>query len=73
MAYKFELILVIKKKKEGGGGAHKYKFVQTLSSSNFIYRVKYIIKFFIDIYIGHLVFYTKLTHLTQKLNNKKKT
>ena len=26
--------------------AHKYKIIQTLSSSNFIYRVKYMIKFF---------------------------
>ena len=31
-----------KKKKK----AHKYKIVQTLSSSNFIYRVRYMIMFF---------------------------
>ena len=35
-----ELFLVIKKK------AHKYKIIQTLSSSNFIYSVRYIIMFF---------------------------
>ena len=38
--------------------AHKYKIIQTLSFSNFIYKVRYII-----------VFYTKLTHLIQKLKN----
>ena len=27
--------------------AHKYKIIQTLSSSNFIYSVKYMIMFFI--------------------------
>ena len=36
-----ELFLVIKKK------AHRYKIIQTLSSSNFIYSVKYMIMFFI--------------------------
>ena len=65
MTYKFELFLVIQKK------AHKYKIIQTLSSSNFIYRVRHIISFFLKfflwfIYIELLVFYTKLTHLTQK-------
>jgi len=41
MTYKFELFLVIHKKM-----THKYKIIQTLSSSNFIYRIKYIIRFF---------------------------
>ena len=36
-----ELFLVILKK-----NAHKYKIIQTLSSSNFIYSVKYMIMFF---------------------------
>ena len=40
MTYKFELFLVIQKK------AHKYKIIQTLSSSNFIYSVRYMIIFF---------------------------
>ena len=40
MTYKFELFLVIQKK------AHKYKIIQTLSSSNFIYSVRYMIMFF---------------------------
>ena len=35
-----ELFLVIKKK------AHKYKIIQTLSSSNYIYSVRYMIIFF---------------------------
>ena len=39
MTYKLELFLVIQK------NAHKYKIIQTLSSSNFIYRVRYIIRF----------------------------
>ena len=38
--------------------------IQTLSSSNFIYRVRYFI------YIW-LVFYTKLTHLVQKIKKLK--
>ena len=41
MIYKFELFLVIQKKM-----AHTYKIIQTLSSSNFIYRVSYMIRFF---------------------------
>ena len=41
MTFKFELFLVIKKK------AHKYKIIQTLYSSNFIYSVRYMIMFFI--------------------------
>ena len=62
MTYKFELFLVIQKR------ANKYKIIQTLSFSNFIYSVMYIWLFFLRfIYIGLLVFYTKLTHLTQKL------
>ena len=40
MTYKFELFLVIKKE------AHKSKIIQTLSSSNFIYSVRYMIMFF---------------------------
>ena len=51
--------------------AHRYKIIQTLFSSNFIYRVKYMIRFLLLlllwlIYTGLLVFYTELTHLTQK-------
>ena len=46
--YKFfvpnELFLVVKK-------AHKYKIIQTLSSSNFIYSVRYMIIFFYDLFI----------------------
>ena len=51
--------------------AHKYKIIQTLFSSNFIYKVKYMIRFFLlwFIYIGFIVFYTKLTHLVQKFKN----
>ena len=40
MNYKFELILLTQKM------AHKYKFIQTLSFSNFIYRVRSMIRFF---------------------------
>ena len=39
-----ELFLVIKK-------AHKYKIIQNLSSSNFIYSVRYMIMFFYDLFI----------------------
>ena len=52
--------------------AHKYKIIQTLFSSNFIYRVRYMIFFSWFIYIRLLVFYTELTHLTQKLKKKKR-
>ena len=45
MTYKFELFLVIQKM------AHKYKIIQTLSFSNFIYSVRYIIMFFNDLFI----------------------
>ena len=54
MTYKLELFLVLQKKR--GGGAHKYKIIQKLSFSWFTY-------------IRLLVFYTKLTHLVQKLKN----
>ena len=40
MTYKFELFLVIQK------NGHKNKIIQSLSSSNFIYRVRYMIMFF---------------------------
>ena len=49
---------------------YKYKIIQTLFSFNFIYKVRYMIKFFLwFIYIGLLVFYLELTHLAQKLKN----
>ena len=57
--------------------AHRYKIIQTLFSSNFIYRVKYMIRLLLllllllwFIYIGLLIFYTELTHLAP--NKKKK-
>ena len=53
MTYKLELFLVIQKKKKK---THKYKIIQKL----------YFLWF---TYIGLLVFYTKLTHLTQKFKN----
>ena len=53
MTYKLELFLVIQKKKKK---IHKYKIIQKL----------YFLWF---TYIGLLVFYTKLTHLTQKFKN----
>ena len=31
--------------------ARKYKIIQTLFSSNFIYRVRYMIKFFFMVYL----------------------
>ena len=50
--------------------ARKYKIIQTLFSSNFIYRVRYMIKFFLwFIYIRLLVFYTELTYLAQKFKS----
>ena len=56
--------------------AHRYKIIQTLFSSNFIYRVKYMIRLLLlllwFIYIGLLIFYTELTHLAQKKKRKKK-
>ena len=45
MTYKLELFLVIQK------NAHKYKIIHTLSSSNFIYSVRYMIIFFYDLFI----------------------
>ena len=39
MTYKFELFLVTQKM------AHKYKISQILSSSNFIYKIRYMIRF----------------------------
>ena len=56
MTYKFEFFLVIQKKKKK---AHKYKIIQTLSFSNFIYSVRYMIVFFmiyLYIYIYKLEF-----------------
>ena len=54
--------------------AHRYKIIQTLFSSNFIYRVKYMIRLLLlllwFIYIGLLIFYTELTHLAQKKKKK---
>ena len=56
--------------------AHKYKIIQILFSSNFIYRVRYMISFYFFIflflflwfiYIRLLIFYNKLTHWTQNL------
>ena len=61
MTYKFELFLVIPKK------AHKCKIIQTLSFSNFIYSVRYMIMFFMIYLYWIPLFYTKLTHLTQKI------
>ena len=51
--------------------ARKYKIIQTLFSSNFIHRVRYMIKFFFlwFIYIRLLVFYTELTYLAQKFKS----
>ena len=55
--------------------AHRYKIIQTLFSSNFIYRVKYMIRLLLlllwFIYIGLLIFYTELTHLAQKKKKKR--
>ena len=48
MTYKFEFFLVIQKKKKK---AHKYKIIQTLSFSNFIYSVRYMIMFFYNLFI----------------------
>ena len=45
MTYKFELFLVTQKM------AHKYKISQILYSSNFIYKIRYMIRFKIYIYI----------------------
>ena len=61
MTYKLELLLIIQK------NAHKYKIIQKLCLFHFI--LFYFILFYFMTYIGHLVFYTKLTHLIQKLKN----
>ena len=45
MTYKFKLFLVIQKT------THKYKISQIISFSNFIYRVRYMIRFFYDLFI----------------------
>ena len=66
MTYKFELFLVIPKKKKK---THKYKIIQTLSSHNYIYKVRYIIMFFMVYLYWTTNFFTKLTHLVQKLKN----
>ena len=50
MTYKFELLLVIQK------NTHKYKIIQTLSSSNFIYSVRYIIMFFYNLFMSNFWF-----------------
>ena len=52
MTYKFEFFLAIQKR------AHKYKVIQTLSSSNFIYSVRYMIMFFYDLFILDSLFST---------------
>ena len=50
------MFLAIQKKKKKKK-AHKYKIIQTLSLSNFIYRVRYMINFFLwFIYIELLIF-----------------
>ena len=62
MIYKFDLFFVTQKM------THKYKIIQTLSSPNFIYRVRYMIMFFLwFIYIGFLVFYTEFNSLGIKI------
>ena len=69
MTYKFELFLVTQKM------AHKYKISQILSSSNFIYKIRYMIRFKIYIYIyildSSFSIYTKLTYFVQKLQKLK--
>ena len=48
MTYKFKLLLVNSYTKQK---THKYKIIQTLSSSNFIYSIRYMIMFFYDLFI----------------------
>ena len=51
---------------------HKYKIIQTLFFSNFIYRVRLMISFIIYlwfIYTVLLVFNIELTHFVQKFKN----
>ena len=45
MTYKFELNLITQKM------AYKYKIIHTLSFFNFIYRVRYMIRFFYGLFI----------------------
>ena len=54
MTYKLELFLVIQK------NAHKYKIIHTLSSSNFIYSVRYMIIFFMIYLYWTFAFDTKI-------------
>ena len=66
MTYKFELFFNYTKT------AHKYKIIQTLSSANVIYKIRYMIMLFmVYLYWTSHFFYTKLTHLKQKLKNLK--
>ena len=57
MTYKLELFLVLKKKKK--------KLINIKSFKNYVFY--FIFLWFT--YIGLIVFYTKLTHLVQKLKN----
>ena len=68
MTYKFELFLVTQKM------AHKYKISQILYSSNFIYKIRYMIRFKIYIYFildSSFSLYTELTYFVQKLQKLK--
>ena len=70
MTYKFELFLVTQKM------AHKYKISQILYSSNFIYKIRYMIRFKIYIYIYFILdssfsLYTELTYFVQILQKLK--
>ena len=72
MTYKFELFLVTQKM------AHKYKISQILSSSNFIFKIRYMIRFKIYIYIyiyfildSSFSLYTELTYFVQILQKLK--
>ena len=57
MTYKLELFLVLKKKKK--------RLISIKSFKNYVFY--FIFLWFT--YIGLIVFYTKLTHLVQKLKN----
>ena len=68
MTYKFELFLVTQKM------AHKYKISQILYSSNFIYKIRYMIRFKIYIYFildSSFSLYTELTYFVQILQKLK--
>ena len=54
MTYKFEFFQLYKK------NAHKYKIIQSLSSSNFIYSVRYMIIFFMIYLYWTFAFDTKI-------------